>query len=190
MTQYGFHINQSLCSGCCACQMACKDLKNTNDERNFRRVTETVVGSFVPSGAGYANDVAAFYTSMGCNHCDNAACMTMCPVGARTKDSETGATLIDEELCIGCKSCFTACPYGAPQYHVEAGKMTGCDMCRDLVLKGDGPACVDACPLEALDFGPIDELRAKYGDVVETSGLPTAETEPNIVITPHRGALA
>ena len=111
-----------------------------------------------------------------------------CPVGGITKRDD-GVVLINNERCIGCRYCEWACPYGAPQFDEETGVMTKCDFCVDLLEKGQKPACVDACVMRALDFGEVDELRAKYGDVNAIEPLPRADiTRPSLVMTPHRDA--
>lgn len=185
MTQYGFHMRQDLCTGCHACQMACKDEKNLDDARLFRHVFETEGGSFAAAGSGWAHDAFAFYTSMSCNHCERPACLGVCPAGAIAKDDKTGIVTYDGELCIGCKYCEEACSYGAPQYDEAAGKMTKCDLCADRVAAGEQPVCVAACPFNALEFGELEELRAQYGEAVTTFGLPEDTTGPSIAITPH-----
>ncbi|CQK88484.1 dmso reductase anchor subunit [Salmonella enterica subsp. enterica serovar Typhimurium str. DT104] len=86
----------------------------------------------------------------------------------------------------GCRYCHMACPYGAPQYNAAKGHMTKCDGCYDRVAEGKKPICVESCPLRALDFGPIDELRKKHGELAAVAPLPRAHfTKPNIVIKPN-----
>jgi anaerobic dimethyl sulfoxide reductase subunit B (iron-sulfur subunit) len=103
--------------------------------------------------------------------------------------AEDGTVQIDEEKCIGCRYCEWACPYGAPQFNEEAGVMTKCNFCQDLIAKGEQPACVSSCPMRALDFGEIDALRSKYGGTAEIEPLPVwGITKPALVISPHRWA--
>lgn len=91
--------------------------------------------------------------------------------------------LIDREKCIGCGMCAAACPYHAPVLDAKARKMTKCDACAERLEKGRLPICVEACPQRAIEFGPIDELRAKYGDNAASTGLPDpAVTKPNLVV--------
>ncbi len=91
-----------------------------------------------------------------------------------------------EDVCIGCRYCHMACPYGAPQYNAEKGHMTKCDGCYSRVAEGKQPICVESCPLRALEFGPIEELRQKHGTLAAVAPLPRAHfTKPNIVIKPN-----
>jgi anaerobic dimethyl sulfoxide reductase subunit B (iron-sulfur subunit) len=99
--------------------------------------------------------------------------------------------LIDESKCIGCRYCEWACPYGAVHFNEAKGVMTKCTFCADLLAQGQNPACVDACVMRAIEFGELDELRAKYGNVNAIEPLPDASfTNPSIVITPHKNAQA
>ena len=88
--------------------------------------------------------------------------------------------------CTACRYCHMACPYGAPQYNAEKGHMTKCDGCYSRVAEGKQPICVESCPLRALEFGPIEELRQKHGTLAAVAPLPRAHfTKPNIVIKPN-----
>lgn len=187
--QLGFYIDQKRCSGCHACVMACKDKNNLESGRQYRHVTENCGGGFAKSGKAYSQDIFAFWTSMSCNHCDNPRCTQNCPTGAMHKREEDGVVVVDTSKCVGCRYCVWSCPYGAPQYDEEEGKMSKCDFCIDLIAKGEDPACVAACPLGVIEYGPIDELRAKYGDLADIKGLPSSKiTNPNIIFNPHKGA--
>ncbi len=190
MAQYGFYIRQDLCTGCHACQIACKDYKNLDDERMYRHIFEYEDGEFEESGSGYTFKGYACYTSMACNHCEVPACLGVCPAGAIVKDDDTGIVTYDQELCIGCRYCEEACPYDEPQYDEVNGKMNKCDMCADRVAAGLQPICVEACPFNALEFGELEELRSKYGDVVTTPGIPEDTTGPSIVIAPHATSMS
>lgn len=184
--QYGFYIDSAKCTGCKTCQLACKDYKDLQVDVNFRRVYEYTGGSWQADGNTWTNNVFAYYLSIACNHCADPACTKVCPSGAMHKRSEDGLVVVNEEVCIGCKSCAMACPYGAPQYDARKGHMTKCNGCAERVEKGLNPVCVDSCPLRALEFGPIDEIRAKYGALAAVAPLPDAKyTIPSIVIKPN-----
>ncbi len=191
MTQYGFYIDQSRCTGCNACMIACKD-KNDNPEGiQFRRIYTFENGDFGSLKDGsFVNNVTSFNLSISCNHCDDPGCVKGCPTGAMTKRKEDGTVFVDHDKCVGCKYCEWNCPYGAPQYNEELGKMTKCDGCFDLRQAGEEPACVGACIMRAIEFGPIDELRKKHGNNADLNVLPSSSiTHPNIVINPHKGAI-
>lgn len=188
MKQYGFYIDSSKCTGCKTCQLSCKDNKDLDVGVNYRRVYEYAGGNWVKDGETWQQDVFSYYLSIACNHCSEPACTKVCPSGAMRK-REDGFVVVDTETCIGCKYCSMACPYGAPQYNAEKGHMTKCDGCYERVADGKQPICVESCPLRALEFGPIEELRAKYGVLAEVAPLPAAAlTKPNIVIKPNRHA--
>ena len=191
MTQYGFYFDASKCTGCKTCMVACKDKNNLPVGMNFRRVTEFSGGNWWQDRAtgAWHQDAFAYYLSISCNECSDPACVKVCPTKAHFKRAEDGLVLIDPKKCIGCGACLAACPYGAPQLDREARKMRKCDTCLDRREKGLNPVCVDACPQRALDFGPIDELRKKYGDCAAIAPLPDASvTKPNLVIHPTKSA--
>ncbi|WP_368536966.1 4Fe-4S dicluster domain-containing protein [Enterobacter hormaechei] len=90
--------------------------------------------------------------------------------------------------CNHCEdpACTKVCPSGAPQYNAAKGHMTKCDGCHSRVADGKKPICVESCPLRALDFGPIEELRKKHGQLAAVAPLPSAHfTKPSIVIKPN-----
>ena len=191
MTQYGFYFDASKCTGCKTCMVACKDKNNLPVGMNFRRVTEFSGGNWRQDRAtgAWHQDAFAYYLSISCNECSDPACVKVCPTKAHFKRAEDGLVLIDPKKCIGCGACLAARPYGAPQLDREARKMRKCDTCLDRREKGLNPVCVDACPQRALDFGPIDELRKKYGDCAAIAPLPDASvTKPNLVIHPTKSA--
>ena len=190
MGQIGFYINQSICQGCKACSVSCKDKNNTEVGINYRRVYTKEEGSFMQQhNGGILHNVKAFYFSIACNHCKQPACLKNCPTGAIIKREEDGVVIIDQEICAGAKLCVSACPYGGPQFNKETFKSNKCNFCIDLQEKGEDPVCVATCPVGAIEYGPIEELRKKYGNIRQIKGMPSpAITNPNIVITPHRDA--
>ncbi|MBI5301788.1 MAG: dimethylsulfoxide reductase subunit B [Chloroflexi bacterium] len=187
--QLGFYFDSSACVGCKTCQIACKDKNNLPLGVCWRRVFEYAGGSWVPQGDQWIpNNVFGYNLSLSCNHCENPLCVNACPTTALVKRAD-GVILINQDQCVGCRYCEWACPYGAPQFDEAKGVMTKCNFCEDLLAQGQNPACVDACPLRALDFGDIAELRAKHGNVSAVEPLPVATiTQPHLVITPNRQA--
>jgi anaerobic dimethyl sulfoxide reductase subunit B (iron-sulfur subunit) len=124
-----------------------------------------------------------------CYHCEKPVCAKACPADAIHKEAEYGAVLIDREKCDGCRLCYDACPYGAPVFESdETGvKAQKCTLCIDRLVGGEKPICVIACPLRALDFGPLHRLLESYGDNRVLEDLPKSETtRPSIVFKGRR----
>ena len=173
----GFYVDMTRCAGCGTCTYACKDRLDLGTIGvSPRRVNRYQVGTF-PAVTGFA-------TSVSCNHCENPACVANCPTGAMFKDSD-GIVLHDDSVCIGCQTCVSACPYGAPQYVAEDNLVVKCDTCKALREAGEQPVCVEACAYRALEFGDMDELRKKHGSdlVSEIPAIASAEaTGPNLLL--------
>jgi anaerobic dimethyl sulfoxide reductase subunit B (iron-sulfur subunit) len=168
--------------------VACKDKNNLELGVRWRRVYEVGSGGWTKKGDAWIHDVKAYNMSISCNHCERPICVDVCPTKAMAKN-KAGIVLVDEKRCIGCKYCSWACPYGAPQYDQTRGVMGKCDFCIDYVEDGRNPSCVDSCPMRALDFGELSEMKKKYGEGNEFFPLPQAKyTEPALVITPHKDA--
>ena len=188
MSRLAFFFDSSTCSGCKACQVACKDKNDLPVGKLWRRVYEVTGGGWKQEGASWVQDVFAYNLSLSCNHCADPICAKNCPTRA-IRQREDGIVLIDPSSCIGCKYCAWACPYGAPQFNTKSGVMGKCDLCVDYVDQGKRPSCVDACPMRALDFGEYDELVSKYGDPAHVYPLPQPSiTRPSIVVRAHRNA--
>ena len=187
--QLGFYYNGTACSGCKACQLACQDKNNLPASILWRRVVIYGGGSWVPSGNTMVpNNIFAYSVSSACYHCENPACVNVCPAGAMTKRAD-GIVLVNQDQCIGCRYCEWACPYGAPHFDHAKGIMPKCTFCEDLLAQGQNPACVDACPMRAIEFGELSDLRAKYGNTMDVEPLPASwMTSPSVVISPHRNA--
>ena len=188
--QYGFYYNSDACTGCKECVAACNDKNNSAVGMKFRKVYDNAGGGWEQqaNGSWRAVDVFQFSVSISCMHCDDPACVKACPSGAMQK-GEGGIVSVDQDRCLGCGMCTGACPYHEPRLDPQLGVSTKCDFCQDLLSRGEVPACVGACQMRAIDFGDIDELRAKYGSVCDTAPLPDSSlTKPNVVFTPSRFA--
>ncbi|MFA5874315.1 MAG: DMSO/selenate family reductase complex B subunit [Anaerolineales bacterium] len=184
--QLAFYVNIASCTGCKACQIACKDKNDLPIGVRWRRVFQYEGGEWLEQdGEMIPSNVYAYAVSSACMHCENAICMEVCPAAAISK-REDGIVLIDQNRCIGCRYCSWACPYGAPQFNEDMGVMTKCNMCYDLVDKGEKPACVEACPYRAMDFGPLEEMQKQYGTFTAPAPLPDPSlTRPSVVYRPN-----
>lgn len=187
--QLAFYFNASVCNGCKACAIACKSKNDLPVGINWRKIYEYGGGGWVPDpldSSFLKPNIFAYAVSVACMHCQNPLCLNVCPAAAISKD-ENGIVTIDANLCIGCRYCQWACPYGAPQFNEDAGIMTKCNMCQDIVAQGEKPYCVQACVMRAMDFGELDELRQKYGNIDAVEPLPPSSiTNPSFVVTPHK----
>jgi anaerobic dimethyl sulfoxide reductase subunit B len=188
VAQYGFFFDSSACSGCKTCQVACKDKNNLGAGVLWRRVYEIAGGGWRREGALWLPAVRAYNISLACNHCADPACLKSCPTKAIAKGPD-GIVLLDSRRCIGCRYCEWSCPYGAPRYDPEQGVVGKCDFCFDLIDGGGTPACVAACPMRALEFGELEDLKSRSGGRDEVFPLPAAsQTRPSLLIRPHRDA--
>lgn len=180
MAQKGFHFDMKTCIGCKACQVACKDKNNLEAGFLFRKV-HGIEGGKYPKPWNYNLSIA-------CNHCAEPKCVKNCPTGALSKRAD-GIVTSDRSKCIGCRLCTWSCPYGAPQYLEKEGKVGKCDLCADLLDKGEDPACVASCVMRALHVGEIEELRKTYGGTADLKGMPDSNlTKPSITITAKKEA--
>lgn len=194
--QHAFLFDARYCSGCKACQAACKDKNDLPPGVLWRRVMEVAGGGWQKSGEAWHNSVFAYNLSISCNHCLHPKCAGICPVNAYVV-REDGIVILDETKCLGCGYCAWGCPYGAPQYHPEAGHMTKCDFCFDQIDQGLPPACVAACPLRALEYGDmtipsqpaVNEIRLwEAPSDTHPHPLPAySHTQPRLAIRQHPG---
>jgi anaerobic dimethyl sulfoxide reductase subunit B (iron-sulfur subunit) len=190
MTQYGFYHNSDICIGCKACIIACKDEKDLPVGEKYRRVFDYGGGSWriAENGVPLPEGLFRYSVSVACMHCAAPACIAVCPVDAIIKREDDGVVYIDAETCIGCGSCVTACPYGAPYVSAATGIAQKCDFCRSLIDNDDVPVCVAACPMRCLNYGDIEGLKGMYEDTVDqVAPLPTdSQTGPSVVFTRSR----
>lgn len=189
MTQYGMVIDLNRCFGCQTCAAACKVANNLPKELAYN-VVHTVGGESTDNAGGAFPNCELSYLPMQCQHCSNPACTDVCPTGATEKDEETGIVTVDNELCIGCESCIKACPYSEPQhvrtllseepqYYIDVvvgeadapthkfGTVEKCTFCKNLIDRGEVPACMDLCPGRARYWGDIDDPDSDVSKALE-----------------------
>lgn len=181
--QIAFYLDQSRCTGCATCQVACKDW---NDLPPW---TETWIRvDYVEKGR--CPDVYAAYMVVPCYHCMDPACVKICPTEALKKLTDSGVVVVDRDLCIGrseCgEKCLKVCPYDVPQFETgDNGKMRKCDFCISRQQDGLIPICIESCPTHAMAFGPMNELSDKPGAGQEAKGFEYSKrTQPAFLIKP------
>lgn len=204
MTRYGMAIDTLFCVGCDQCSVACKVEHNLPDGVWWTRArTSSDPDGFAcgrPEGT-YPNLKSSWYTS-ACQHCDNPPCLEVCPTGATVK-REDGIVVVDQSVCIGCKSCIAACPYdartlleGEPAWALEfpvgdqeapehiAQTTEKCTFCVERIDRGERPACVDVCQAVARYFGDLDDPNSEVSKVLAERDydqlLADQGTSPNV----------
>ncbi|HSP90042.1 MAG TPA: 4Fe-4S dicluster domain-containing protein, partial [Vicinamibacterales bacterium] len=143
MSRAGFLLDLHRCVGCGACVLACRVENARTDTAAWRRVLPLNLRRH-PAGPTY-------FLSVACHHCEDPACLNGCPSGAYEKRPD-GIVVHHEDLCLGCRYCEMTCPFGAPVYDDARGVMSKCHLCAHRVDAGRPPACVAACPTEALRY--------------------------------------
>lgn len=145
--QYSFEVDLDACSGCKACVAACHNLNGLEDGELWRNVGLLVGGS--------ETEPEIQHVTSACHHCLEPACMHGCPVNAYEKDAVTGIVAHLDDQCIGCKYCMFMCPYDVPSYSQSKGIVRKCNMCADRLSVGEAPACVQACPNQAIKIRKV-----------------------------------
>jgi DMSO reductase iron-sulfur subunit len=170
--QKAFHLDLNKCTGCEACVVACA-IENELPWGSSWRWVETYNEPRWPQ-------IPLFHLSLACNHCSDAPCQKHCPALAYSKDEATGAVVLDQNRCMGCKYCTWACPYDAPRFDADQGVVEKCTFCNERQKEGHLPACVSQCPTGALTLG---ELEAEETPI---AGFPRTSARPSIRFTPLR----
>ena len=183
MTQYAFYFDNTRCTGCRTCELACKDYNDLDEDTAYRKIFDYEGGTWTANDDGtYTTSAFVYHVSVACNHCDDPACVGVCPTRAMHKDADTGLVSVDTDRCIGCGYCHMACPYNAPKVDRELGHSVKCDGCASRVAEGLDPICVGACPLRALSFGTAEDMAA-LGERANIAPLPESSyTNPNLYI--------
>jgi formate dehydrogenase iron-sulfur subunit len=174
----GFFTDTTVCIGCKACQVACRqwndppetaesasfelpvlsgdsyDNTGSFSDVNWRHVK--FIEQFSPDAQ--RTDAAWLMMSDVCKHCVNAPCLDVCPTGAILR-TEFDTVYINEPACNGCRDCISACPFGVIHMSASRNVAQKCTFCYDRLQNGLAPACAQACPTQSIQFGPIHELK-------------------------------
>ena len=143
------------CVGCMACTVACKAINEIGPGEYWTKVLR--VGPYPKAGgSGVFPDVDMYFLAMQCQHCVNAPCVEVCPTGA-SAHAEDGTVQIDQSLCIACRQCLSACPYGVRYIDATENVAKKCTLCHDRTEKGKLPQCVEQCAGLARWYGDTDE---------------------------------
>jgi formate dehydrogenase iron-sulfur subunit len=166
--QVGILVDTTRCIGCRSCQAACKKKNNlppdpqplppeTTFPAQLSATTFSLVEFYRVGDTGESPVVRS--VKKQCMHCLTPACVSVCPVGAITK-TPRGPVVYDANKCMGCRYCMAACPFNVPKFEWDSAnpRIRKCNMCADLIEQGQAPACVQACPVQALSFGPRAQL--------------------------------
>src|SRR3954470_19733378 len=180
----GFFTDTSVCIGCKACEVACKEWNHVPEDgllftgMSFDNTKSLGASTwrhlpFIEQAkpiherpAGLAGDGVAdsglrwLMSSDVCKHCTHAACLDVCPTGSLFR-TEYGTVVVQEDICNGCGYCVPACPYGVIDKREDDGRVWKCTLCYDRLRADMTPACAQACPTESIQFGPLQELRQR-----------------------------
>lgn len=202
--RYGMTIDLKRCSGCKTCSVVCKVANNLPNDIIWNRVMTE--GGNVPDCAAGDSQAESHlqHWPVACQHCDNPACVKVCPVAATWKDEETGIVMQDYDRCIGCRMCMGACPYTGvrsfnwdePAHYADFAigdaeasthqkhTVEKCILCAHRVAKGEQPACVNDCIGRARKFGDFDDPESEVSKLIASREyvqlLPEKGTKPSV----------
>ena len=200
---YGMVIDTKYCIGCWCCSGACKIENNLPEGIWWNRIL-TDGGETMDTPAGIFPDLRMGFVPLSCQHCENPACVKVCPVGATYKDDETGVVRQDYDKCIGCRMCMAACPYSGvrsfnwsePKFATEFAlgdidvpkhqkhTVEKCTMCWHRLARGEEPACIRVCSARVRTFGDFDDANSEVSKLIATRQwkqlLPEKGTKPSV----------
>ena len=183
---YGFFTDTTVCIGCKACEVACKEWNNLPADnlgltgQSFDNTgalsanTWRHVAFVERSGCGGVRDTREAPFQSGwlmmsdvCKHCHNAPCLEACPTGALFR-TEFDTVVVQQDICNGCGYCVPACPFGVVDISTNDGKAHKCTLCYDRLKGGLEPACAKSCPTDSIQFGEMHDLQQRAAERVET----------------------
>src|SRR4051795_4302179 len=179
----GFFTDTSVCIGCKACEVACKEWNNVPEDGlalsgmsydntvglgadSWRHVAFVEQHAPVRADGVGGDGLRWLMASDVCKHCTHAACLDVCPTGSLFR-TEFGTVVVQEDICNGCGYCVSACPYGVIDQRRGDGRVWKCTLCYDRLTADMTPACAQACPTASIQFGPLEELRARAAGRVD-----------------------
>ncbi|CAN5616658.1 4Fe-4S dicluster domain-containing protein [soil metagenome] len=173
----GFFTDTSVCIGCKACEVACKEWNLVPEDglqlTGMSYDNSVALGAdtwrhvaFIEQSSPVDGDLRWLMSSDVCKHCTHAACLDVCPTGSLIR-TEFGTVVVQEDICNGCGYCVPACPYGVIDQRPGDGRVFKCTLCYDRLGAGMEPACAKACPTESIQFGPLEELRERAAERVQ-----------------------
>ncbi|HLK00632.1 MAG TPA: 4Fe-4S dicluster domain-containing protein [Streptosporangiaceae bacterium] len=190
----GFFTDTSICIGCKACEVACKEWNAVPEDglsltgmsydntvglgpstwRHVAFIEQSVPSSAVSSEL---DGVRWLMASDVCKHCTESACLDVCPTGALFR-TEFGSVVVQDDVCNGCGYCVPACPFGVIGRREEDRQAHKCTLCYDRLSTGMEPACAKACPTQSIQFGPLSDLRTRAASRVaelQSAGVERAQ---------------
>ena len=154
MTQYAIATDLNRCVGCLGCVVACKVVNGVDVGSFWNKVLR--IGPFDKPDKASWEDVSMYFLPVQCQHCENPACVSVCPTEASHK-LEDGTVQIDKEKCIGCQFCAMACPYNVRYLNEEERVVEKCTLCEQKIAQGELPQCVAQCGARARFFGDLEQ---------------------------------
>ncbi|MFW9917621.1 MAG: 4Fe-4S dicluster domain-containing protein [Candidatus Thorarchaeota archaeon] len=158
--QLGLMIDISRCTGCKTCIVACRNFMGLLDHEKAMPNQIAYYLRVESKREGTYPNISVDSWVVPCQHCTEPECVEACPENAITKN-ESGVVIIDQSLCTGCKECIDACPYSVIMFDEDGAKAHKCDLCWELIQKGEVPVCAETCMTDAIMFGEVELLKMK-----------------------------